>query len=388
MTFPNKKPAQGRSSHSRYSRPALASAVVLAGVLALTACGNGGSGPGASGEEQIELSVSTMAVEGTPNALVQDWFVKEVEARTDGRLTFDVMPPEALCAAPEIVVCVQDGRADVGVSIPAYTPDLFPDSAVVEIPFIGQSGSAVTQALWTAHNEHEGVQANYDELGLKLASMWPNGRLLFGAEEPVEGIEDIEGLQVRASGTGVQTAIEAAGGNIVALTIAETYEGIQRGVADSVAVAIDGPVNYKFMELLPNWTDPGYGHYNTFAMWFNQDVYEGLPDDIRSTVDEVMEELNSGAAMEAFSEGTDQQCQQMLDSPNVETMTAWSDKATAEWEELLGGRVQEAWIEKATSKGLEDAEGYLKGYKKLLSDYESDDNLDPVVECVQRFTEK
>ncbi|RNL85319.1 TRAP transporter substrate-binding protein [Halostreptopolyspora alba] len=359
--------------------------VGMTAALMLTACGADGGGEDASAQE---LTVATAAQPGTPSAYVSEWFFDEVENRSDGRLTFDVLAPDSLCDADEIAECTKDGRADVGMSIPDYTPQMFPSLTVVSIPFTADDSQAVMQSLHQVNNEHEGAQRVWEQNGLVPISHWPVGRLLLGSSEPVENVADMEGQRWRVSGPYLQSAVETAGGDNVALTAPETYEGIERGVADGVGFAIDGATEYKLMELLPYWTDPGTGHYSTFGLWMNQGIYDGLDEEARGALDEVTEELNSGEGVRQFAEGAKGQCDRLLDSEDVEGVDRWDEEATEEWSELVGDDLQEAWV--SDNEGnLDDAAGYLESYTSALESADEENSIeDPMIECVDRALEQ
>lgn len=376
--------APARARRSR--RWALTAGTAVAALL-LAACGNGDGGDGGGGAdgESVELVVATMTEPNVPSAGVMNWFVDEVEERSDGRLTFDVTAPNSLCPAEEISVCTQDGRADVGVAIPDYTPQIFPSITVVSVPFVAADQQALMQSLYDVNHEHEGAMQVWESNNLEMIAHWSAGRLTLGSPEPVESVDDMAGLKWRVSGPYLQSAVEAAAGSNVALTAPETYEGVERGVADAVGFAIDGATDYQLMELLPYWTDPGTGHYNTFGMWFNLDVYEGLPDDLREVVDEVTADLNSGDGTRAFSEVAETQCTTLQEHENVEDFDQWSDEATEEWHDLVGDELLQMWVSEAEGNGLDDAEGYLDMYTELLDSYDGEVLPDPLDECVEQF---
>lgn len=358
---------------------------VSTAALVLAACGNGSSDTADAEGESVELVVATMAEEGTVGAAVQNWFVDEVESRSDGRLTFDVTAPNSLCPAAEISACTRDGRTDVGVSIPDYTPQMFPQITVVSVPFLATDQQALMQALYDVNHEHEGAMQIWEQNNLEMIAHWSAGRLVLASDQPVESIEDMKGLRWRVSGPYLQQAVEAAGGSNVALAAPETYEGIERGVADAASFALDGMVAYQLLELLPYYTDPGTGHYNTFGMWFNADVYEGLPDDLRQIVDEVTVEVNGGEGTAAFRAVAEEQCTTVMENENVENFDAWSEEATQEWKDLVGDDLLTQWVSDAESNGLNDAQAYLDRYTELLDEFNDEQSSDPTIECVERF---
>lgn len=369
--------------HARRSRIATTLAVGAVAALALTACSDGAAGGGE--DETFEFTYLTAATEGTPNADVATWYLDRIEEATDGRVTFDRTTTDSVCQSQEIVDCLRDGRGDIGVTIPDYTPQYFPTVSVVGIPFMNQNSQAVTSALYDLHTSDEQALASLEENGLHYVSNWPVGRFLLGTPDPVSDVAGISGLQARASGPVIQQVLQDAGMNINAITAAETYEAVERGVIDAVGAGIDFPVNWGLMELIPHWSDPGIGQYSTFGMWFSADAYESLPDDLRQTVDEVTAELNDGAAMEAFNATAEGQCQEMLDAPTVETFTAWDESATAEWEEQVGTSGEETWKEVASGYGLQDPDAFLDAYKEAYAEHEDAEYTDATLDCPAQF---
>ncbi|SDL10639.1 TRAP transporter substrate-binding protein DctP [Tessaracoccus oleiagri] len=364
----------------------IVAALGAAAALALTACGGGNADADSAAGETVTLNSATMVLPKTPNAPVQNWIYDQLEERSEGRIQIDRTEPESICAAAEIAECVRDGRADIGVSIADYTPQLFPTLTVVSIPFMVDNSQALMQSLHGANESNEAAQAKWDEVGLKMMAAWGPGKLILGSNEPMESMDDVAGVRYRVTGAFLQRAFEAAGANVIALTAGETYEGIERGIADAVAWTMDGAVDYKLMEQLSHWTDPNIGHYTAFSMWMNADVYEGLPDDLKAIVDEVIADVNSGEGMKAFNGVTEPQCDALLDFANTESVTAWDEAATEEWKNAVQDQLIEQWISDAEGNGLTDARGYLEAYQQELAAAADTPDLveDPVTACVAR----
>lgn len=353
--------------------------------LMLSACGGGGL-VADDNNEVITLTVASAVVDETDAAHVRDWFMTEVESRAAGRIAFDKLPVDALCAGPEVPSCVQDGRADMGIGIPDYTPQLFPDASIVGLPFMKGGNFAVTAALESLHQEHEGVQALYKKNKLVHLSTWPVGRLLIGTKEPISEVADLKGVRVRLTGAGIQTAVKAGGGSIVALPIAETYEGLDRGVIDGGGFAMDAAVNYKMVEVLPHWTDAGTGEYSTFAMWMNQSTFDGLPADLQTVVKEVASEIASkGVVTDVYSKGGIDLCKGFTDTANVQTMTRWDEKTSQKWADLLGDTPRTDWLASVEKNGLTDAQTFLDQYIEGLAKHADADVSDPVSDCIDTF---
>lgn len=371
-------------------------AVSAAGILALTACSggnatdNGDGGTGASSGESVTINSVTMIQPNTPSAPILEWFYTQLEERSDGRITVDRTAPESICKAPEIAECVRDGRADLGSSISDYSASLFPSMSVAGIPFMVDNPQALMSALYEVNTSNESAVAQWENMGIEYIAGWSPGTTIIGANKEVNSIDDLKGLQLRAIGSSLPKAYEAVGASVVSMPAAETYENIERGVADAVSWTLDGPVDYKLMEQISNWADPGVGAYTTFALWMNKDFYDGLPDDLRQIVDEVRDELNGGAAMEQFNAKTEDQCTALIEFPNTKGLSAWDPKATAEWKDLVQDDLIAAYIEQAETDGLDDAQGYFDAYVSALETAASSSTQvdDPVAVCIERFAER
>ncbi|UBH05895.1 hypothetical protein K8P10_001406 [Leucobacter sp. Psy1] len=365
-------------------------AIVAVAGLALTGCAgiNNASGSGDAGGETVTWTLVTGAQADTPNAAVQDWFMDRVEEETDGRLSFERTATESLCKAPEVADCVRDGRAQIGVTVPDYTPQYFPSTSMVSIPFLSQNAQAAMQSIYDLHENYAPAQEIMERNGLHHVATWPVGRFLLGGHDPITSTDQFQGAQVRVSGPIIQQAIGDEGANIVAVTAPETYESVERGVVSAIGGAIDFPVNYGLMELLPEWTDPGVGQYSTFGMWVNAGAYEDLPDDLREALDRVTEELNTGEGIAAFNEVAAGQCEQMLEAPTVRSLNAWDEEQTAEWRDSLGDTGEQMWVDLATEQGLDDAQGVLDEYKAGLETYDDVAYDDATVACVTSFADR
>jgi TRAP-type C4-dicarboxylate transport system substrate-binding protein len=266
---------------------------------------------------------------------------------------------------------------------------MFPSMSVAGIPFMVNDPQALMEALYEVNLNNESAVAQWDDMGIEFMGAWSPGTTIIGSNGPVDGIADLNGLKLRAIGSSLPAAFDAVGANVVSMPAAETYENIERGVADAVSWTLDGPVDYKLMEQLDTWTDPGVGAYTTFALWMNQDFYDGLPADLRAIVDEVRDDFNRGAAIEQFNSVNDEQCTALIDFPNTKRLTAWSADATTEWKDLVQDQLIADYVQQAEADGLADAQGYFDAYVEALEQAGAGARGDdPVSTCITRFEEK
>src|SRR5699024_6521002 len=118
----------------RTSRITKVAAVAAAALLGLAACASGDTSADDNGVHTF--TIANGALEGTPHAEVYETYLELVEERSDGKIEFERSSFEALCPMAEVAQCVSDGRADFGVSVPDYTPNVFPTITLAGVPFL------------------------------------------------------------------------------------------------------------------------------------------------------------------------------------------------------------------------------------------------------------
>jgi len=376
-----------KNDKARVVRKGVVALVATAAVLLTSACTS--EGQSSSEEGVVTLSVASFLIDGTPNADMVNWYLDKVEADSEGSIVFDRFPAESLCTGAEIVECVTDGRADLGITVPSYNPDKFPLMNLAALPFMTDDNQAMMNAFYTLYEENEEFAAESGALGLRNVAYWPAGASIFGSTTEINSVDDLEDVRIRAVGDGLLLAMNNAGASPVALTAGEMYEGVERGVIDAVANNMDAPISYKLTEVLPNWTDSGYGHYISIGMWISQDAYDSLSEKQQNVVDNAREALVSGEGMAVFATTAATQCDYMLDQEGV-SVTRWSDSAISEFKKLTGDQASTDWIEQATSYGVSDAPAVLDRYEELLAEgaADSESRVAPLAECAERFASR
>lgn len=378
-------------------------AALAGAALTLAACGgggivtDGGNDPTTGGDstadaggESVELNMVTMVQPNTPNAPVQNWFLDQIEERSKGRIKVKRTEPDSICKPAEVAECVRDGRADIGISISDYTPQLFPTMSIATIPFMADNSQAFMEAIAQVNAENEDAKAAWEKSGIHLVAAWHPGLVIVGGKEPITSVADLSGKRVRVTGAYLQKAFEMAGANVIALPANETYEGIERGLADAVSWTMDGPVDYKLMEQLSDWSMPGAGVYTTFAMWMNQEKYQGLPDDLKKIVDEVQADLIGGEGMKAFNKATEAQCDTLYNFKGVKSFTKWDEAETTKWKDQVLDDLLAQWKQQAASDGLADPDKFLADYQAAYKAAAAKPDLveDPINKCIERFANR
>ncbi|WP_349827271.1 C4-dicarboxylate ABC transporter substrate-binding protein [Brevibacterium litoralis] len=273
---------EGRSrTRLRTLGPVAAAAV---GALALTACAGGAGGGGGGGEgggegfeygasqeevdavladlEPVTLTYQPAAPSETstsgPAALM---FADYIEERSGGKITVDIVWAQAIAGYTEVDDALVDGRLDLAFSIPAYSPQEYPefDGLMAYSQFSPTSvltGELVTSAMlqelaW----EQDDVIGGFEEKGLTvLSSMVSGGEyyMMCGPDHTGVEMDHWQGRSIRAGSTMNELVIQGVNGNPVSVQYTEAFEALQRNTIDCAFVQFAAATNFGLPEVAPN----------------------------------------------------------------------------------------------------------------------------------------
>lgn len=262
--------------------------LALAVLLMPVFCGCGGD------EDVYELQMATFwAPEDFQVEKGHEAWVDEIEERTDGRVQINIQAGEALLGADEIYEGVADGVADIGTTCPSYTPGLFPVTEAFELPGYNNDNALVsTMTVQKGYEKlkEEGLMDEYDDS--KVLMFWATGPGdIKTTEEPVETLEDLSGMEIRAAGGGSVPTLEALDAIPVGMPMSEAYENLDSGVVEGILGPTDTLEGFRLAEVLDYITKTPYLYNVTFIKTMNKDTWNSLPPDIQEVFEEVNEEF-------------------------------------------------------------------------------------------------
>jgi TRAP-type C4-dicarboxylate transport system substrate-binding protein len=240
-----------------------------------------------STDEVIELSYSNFFPSTHLNSILAEEWIKEIEARTDGAVDITYYPGGSLTAAANIYDGVVQGISDMGMSCLAYTPGRFPACELVDMPHEYPNGWVATKVANDFYNEF--TPAELDDVEVLYFHGHGPGTIIT-TSVPVDELEDLNGLVIRATGVGAQI-VEALGAEGYGAAQGDTYELLSKGTVDG---------SFTPQETLKGWNQADVIKYvtscyevgNTTDMYvvINQDVWDSLPADIQQVFNDVSEE--------------------------------------------------------------------------------------------------
>jgi len=207
-----------------------------------------------------------------------------VEKRTNGKVAVQTFPGGTLLPAKNIFDGVIAGTADIGNLAMSYQPGRFPVSEAIDLPLGFSSARAASLALYDLIEKYNPKEFEK----VKILTLFTCPPADFMTSKPVKSLKDLNGMELRVSGTGAE-AVKRLGGIPIAMPQSETPEALQKGVVKGVVSSMEILKDFNFAAYTPYATDTNL-FVVTFAVVMNQEKWNSLPADVKKVFDDLRRE--------------------------------------------------------------------------------------------------
>src|SRR5690606_22954369 len=244
-----------------------------------------------SPQETIKLQFSSFLGPSIPQSVAIEWMFDQIEERTNGAIEIERFWEGALLEGPATLQGVADNRADLAYTTASYNPSQLPLTMVISVPFITQDVPALQHTYTELYETNADFKAEWDATGVMPLVFIGVPPVATAATTEITGPDWFNGKSIRATGyTG--NAIQAMGGNPVALGIAEVYESVQRGLIDGyTSNTFDNIPPLSLEEVAPYITDIGLGAYTVNSIIMHPDAWAEIPEEYQKIITEVAGEF-------------------------------------------------------------------------------------------------
>jgi TRAP-type C4-dicarboxylate transport system substrate-binding protein len=307
----------------------------------------------------IKLSYAQFAPPSTFVGVQLERWKKEVEKRTGGKVAIDAFHGGTLLGAKNMMDGVIAGTADIGSLCMAYQPGRFIITNATSLPLGFTNARVASLTLWDLYLKYKPKAFSQ----VKVLSMYTCGTSNIMSRVPVRKLEDLKGLDLRASG-GAAKILKAWGANQVGMPMSATPEALQKGVVKGLFSSLEVLKDFKFAEICKYVTVTDTVIY-PFAVVMNMKKWNSLPRDVQKVMDEMAREHAewTGSYMdehviESIEWSKKTQGVEIISLPKAER---------ARWDALLEP-VTSNWIKETNAKGypaaaiVDDIKGFMKKY--------------------------
>lgn len=219
-----------------------------------------------------------------PAQAIAPW-AQRIEEASEGRITIELYPAMQLGGAPpQLFDQARDGVVDIIWTVLGYTPGRFPISEGFELPFMVSNGEDTSRAF----QEYVETYAMDEFAEVKLIAVHTHGPGLFHTRNPVNSLEDLDGMKIRGGSRIINEMLVSLGAEPIGMPVPAVSEALSTGVIDGTTIPWEVTTAVRSSELVSNHTgftgDRGL-YTQTFAVVMNLDAYNNLPDDLKAIID-------------------------------------------------------------------------------------------------------
>ena len=234
-------------------------------------------------DEAITLRASAYLspLSHTVTSIFAPW-IEDVEKASGGRIRFETYWGGGLGRNPyKQFDLVKAGISDVTIVQPSYAPGQFPQTQVLELPFLSRNASEASILAWRLYER--GLLKGYEDV--KLIGLWTAEPGNLYTTKPIRNYDDIQGMKVRAAGRLEGDFVKRLNAVPESMHPADAVEALRRGTIDGT---IQGWVSVNTFQT--------YRHTNyvitsplsavAFAIVMNKSAWDRLPLDLQKILED------------------------------------------------------------------------------------------------------
>jgi C4-dicarboxylate-binding protein DctP len=243
-------------------------------------------------QQPIVIKFSHVVAADTPKGKGALKFKELVEARTKGRVKVEVYPNSQLFKDGEEMQMLQLGNVQMlAPSVSKFGPLGAREFEVFDLPYIFGDYKDL-------HNVTQGrigqqLFKKLDNKGIIGLAYWDNGFKEMSANKPLRTPADFRGLKMRIQSSKVLDGqMRALGATPQIMAFSEVYQALQTGVVDGTENPPSNLYTQKMHEVQKYLTLSDHGVVE-YAVIVNKKFWEGLPADIRATLEGAMKDATA-----------------------------------------------------------------------------------------------
>lgn len=318
----------------------------LFGALTL---GLGMSASSVQAQSPIIIKYNHVVPENTSKGRAATRFAKLANERLAGKVKVEVYPNAQLYEEDPAFQALLLGDIHITAPSMAKTGSFTKKLQVFDLPFLFDDVAAVDRFQRSPKGRE--LLNSMSGKGMKILSFGREGMKQLHAKKPLRVPDDAKGLKFRIMASDVLAAqTQAVGGSPQKMAFGEVYNALQTGIIDAHENTWSLIWSKKFFETAKYITESNHGVLD-YVVVTSAKFWAGLPADIRTELEKIMEEVMQLQYEEAAKE-TAEDRQHIIDTGKVELI-----QLNAEQRALWRAAMKPVWqkFEKEIGKDVIEA---------------------------------
>ena len=259
-------------------------------------------------------------------------FKELAEERTKGKVKVEVYPNSSLYKDKEEIESLQIGAVQMlAPAVSKFGPLGLREFEAFDLPYLFDNAAELDRV--TQGPIGIGLLKKLEAKGIVGLAYWDNGFRNMTANKPLRKPEDAKGLKFRIPSSKVLEAeIRSFGGLPQVMAFSEVYQALQTGVVDGTEATFSNIYSQKMHEVQKYITVTEHSAL-LYGVIVNKKFWEGLPPDIRTTLEGAMKDA-SKYAHELSQKENDESIASVKKSGKSEILTLTAAEK-AEWKKAM-----------------------------------------------------
>ena len=217
-----------------------------------------------------------------PCILIQDYWVPNLEARTDGQLKLVVTSfPELGVAGPDTLQLVSDGTLSMANVYNGYIAGELPVAEVLSLWGLYPDHQTSFESSAVTLPGLDAILTQETDGGVVINHNWYSGNDQFiFSKKPLRTLEDFRRLKTRSHSASLSDWINGIGAEAQFLAFAEVYTALERGILDAGVTGATPGYGQRWYEVIGYMNGPLTSWLPTSNV-FNTDVWNSIPADLQ-----------------------------------------------------------------------------------------------------------
>ncbi|WP_426177476.1 TRAP transporter substrate-binding protein [Massilia sp. TWR1-2-2] len=235
----------------------------------------------------IVIKFSHVVATDTPKGQAAQRFKELAEKSTRGRVRVELYPNSQLYKDKEELEALQLGAVQMlAPSVAKFGPLGVKEFEVFDLPYIFPTKAALYAV--TEGPIGRSILQKLEPKGITGLAYWDNGFKVMSANKPLRMPADFKGLKMRIQQSRVLDAqMRALGAYPQALAFSEVHRALAAGVVDGTENPPSNIYTQKMHEVQKHITMSHHG-YLGYAVIVNKKFWDGLPADVRASLEQAM----------------------------------------------------------------------------------------------------
>ncbi|MDR1604170.1 MAG: TRAP transporter substrate-binding protein DctP [Gracilibacteraceae bacterium] len=314
------------------------------------------------GMAPLNLNMATCLNSNHSGLIMMKNWAQRIEDATEGKIKITFYNDQSLVANSELVDALVNGVCDIIEVDPSYCSSWFTYSMAYFLP--GQSyanNMAATGAALDMFTSSEWDLKEFQSFHIVAAYNMSLGGLGWSLNTAPRQLEDLRGLQIRATGYGLD-GVSALGAVPVGMSMGDVYEAFVKNTIQGGAVTLETMVNFNFAECVKSYVvKPVAATPHIIA--FNNDIWNSIPAEVQQVITEISRE--ESLTIPGIWYESDQAGYKACQEKGVEVYYL-DEEDDAAWTEAMAVCKQN-WVQKMAAEGYPDGEAFLTWLDGLIT---------------------